>query len=541
MVTPVHAPGPACLVPSVSDHAMSKRITKTRFLLGRQCSRRQWLSYHGHPEPEATAPEVRELYLAAGKEVEELAAGLFPGAVHVHREGTPGLGSNMLVGVAGSVTALEVSPSVIQAHFEVRDLLAISDIVEVLDDGIFLWEVKSSTYKEGRTTALQDWDVAFQMHVAREAGYRVVGAGLILLNPEYVRVDGKVVAADALVKVNRTHEAEALVPEVARELQDQRRWLTGASMPEELPSSRCKEGRKAKAANRPSGCGHLSEGGICGRELPVFWAGKLPDLKGKKAVRLTSTAGLTIEDLDAEDAAARWSPLQQRVIKAVQARDEFVDRGALQAKLDEVQWPVAYVDFEFDPTMAIPRHVGMRPYERVPFQWAVCVEPAPGGGLGDVASFLELSHVDPTRSFAESLLAALPETGSLVAHHQDAEIAVLEQVAGRLGGEIAERLRALVPRFIDTEMIARAGYYHPDQMSSYSIKRLAPALTGRGYDGLAIGDGMMAVATWRRALRPDTSTEEREAVRANLVEYCGLDAELMHDILERLRELCRTD
>ncbi|MGK0481497.1 MAG: hypothetical protein ACJAQ3_001474, partial [Planctomycetota bacterium] len=24
---------------------------------------------------------------------------------------------------------------------------------------------------------------------------------------------------------------------------------------------------------------------------------------------------------------------------------------------------------------------------------------------------------------------------------------------------------------------------------------------------------------------------------ANLVEYCGLDAELMHDILERLREL----
>ncbi|MFT7077711.1 MAG: hypothetical protein ACJA0P_003737 [Planctomycetota bacterium] len=516
---------------------MSKRITKTRYLLGRQCSRRQWLSYHEHPEPAVTAPEVKELYVTGSREVEELAAGLFPGAVHVHREGTVGLSPDAYVGAAGSVAALEASTCVIQAHFEVGDLLAVSDIVEVREQGIFLWEVKSSVYKEGRATALQDWDVAFQMHVAREAGYRVLGGGLILINPEYVRGEGEVVAAEALVKMDRTFEVETLAPDVAMELQQQRSWLTGADMPDELPSSRCKEGRKAKAGNRPSGCGHLPAGEICGSALPVFWAGKLPDLTGKKAVRLTSTAGLKVEDLDADDAAARWSPLQRRVIEAVQARDEFVDPVALRAKLDEVQWPVAYVDFEFDPTMAIPRHTGMRSYERVPFQWAVCVERAPGGGLGAVASFLELSGDDPTRDFAASLLAALPETGSIVAHHEDAEIAVLEQVAGRLGGEVAERLLALIPRFIDTEKVARAGYYHPDQMSSYSIKRLAPALTGRGYDGLAIGDGMLAVAEWRRALRPETSAEEREAVRANLLEYCGLDAALMHDILERLREL----
>jgi hypothetical protein len=516
---------------------MSKPITKTRYLLGRQCSRRQWLSFHGEAEPETDAPEVTALYVSAGKSVEDLAATLFPDATQVHREGTPGLSSTAYVGAAGSVTAMEASSSVLQAHFEAENLLAITDIVQVLEEGIYLWEVKSSTYKEGKTPALYYWDLAFQVHVAREAGYHVLGAGLILLNPDYVRVEGEVAAADALVKVDRTEDVEPLVHDLWKELRKQMRKLQKDSMPDELPSARCKEGRKAKAGNRPSACGHLSPGGVCGSELPVFWAGKLPDLTGKKAVRLTETAGLKIEDLDAEDAAAHWTPLQRRVIEAVQAREEFVDRVALRAKLGEVQWPVAYVDFEFDPTMAIPRHVGMRPYERVPFQWALCVEQAPGGGLGGVESFLELSNEDPTLEFAESLLKAIPETGSIVAHHQDAEITVLEQVAQRLGGELSERLLALIPRFIDTEQIARAGYYHPDQMSSYSIKRLAPALTGRGYDGLAIGDGMMAVAEWRRALRPETSAEEREAVRANLVEYCGLDAELMHDILERLREL----
>ncbi|WP_145198277.1 DUF2779 domain-containing protein [Planctomycetes bacterium Poly30] len=161
------------------------------------------------------------------------------------------------------------------------------------------------------------------------------------------------------------------------------------------------------------------------------------------------------------------------------------------------------------------------------------------GGLGEERSFLELTTAGPSRAFAESLLDALPPTGHLVAHHQDAETTVLKQIARRLGGDVTERLLALIPRFVDTEKIARAGYYHPDQMSSYSIKKLAPALTGRGYEGLAIGNGMLAVAEWRRALRPDVSPEvnpkEREEIRANLLEYCGLDAELMHSIVTHLR------
>ena len=73
------------------------------------------------------------------------------------------------------------------------------------------------------------------------------------------------------------------------------------------------------------------------------------------------------------------------------------------------------------------------------------------------------------------------------------------------------------------------------EQGSWSIKKLAPALIGRGYDDLEIGDGMAAVMAWRRAIRAEG--EERERLGEELRRYCGRDAELMHGILQALREV----
>jgi len=134
------------------------------------------------------------------------------------------------------------------------------------------------------------------------------------------------------------------------------------------------------------------------------------------------------------------------------------------------------------------------------------------------------------------LVAALPLHGSIVAHHQVAEIGVINQLADRLGGALAAQLRALAPRFFDTETLARAGYCHADQKGSWSIKKLAPALLGKGYEGLGIQNGLAAVAAWKgacSALDPNSRTK----LRTDLLAYCGRDTSLMHDIVERLRAL----
>src|SRR5690606_23499153 len=114
-----------------------------------------------------------------------------------------------------------------------------------------------------------------------------------------------------------------------------------------------------------------------------------------------------------------------------------------------------------------------------------------------------------------------------------------QRLANCLGGRIAVDLRGVVERLVDTEKIAKAGYYHPDQLGSWSIKILAPCLTQRGYDDLEIQHGMAAVVAWRRLLTLDPSDPERVRLRGWLTDYCGRDAVVMHDVLQQLRTLAR--
>jgi DNA polymerase III epsilon subunit-like protein len=172
----------------------------------------------------------------------------------------------------------------------------------------------------------------------------------------------------------------------------------------------------------------------------------------------------------------------------------------------------------------------------MPFQWSMLVQAESGSGLVERGPFLHLDATDPRRPFAEALLAALPPGGSIVAHNKAAEIGVINQLADRLGGEVADQLRALVTRFFDTKALAKAGYYHADQHGSWSIKKLAPALLGTGYKGLTIQNGLAAVAAWKRACG-EVDPSARDRLRAELLAYCGRDTLLMHEIVEKLRAL----
>jgi hypothetical protein len=323
---------------------------------------------------------------------------------------------------------------------------------------------------------------------------------------------------------------------VRAEIERQQQVLTRETMPDERPATRCKGSPDAVDGNRPSECGHLATAGVCGRELPKNWAGRLPRLQGRKATTVFSMTNQAIEGLNPGDPSLSWTPNQRRCIEAVQLGSPVVDRQGLRRELDRLCWPIAYVDFEFDPGMAVPRFPGCRPYDVLPFQWSMLVQEEPDGELVGREPFLHLDPADPRRSFAESLLAAVPSNGSIVAHYAVAERRVINQIADRLGGEVALRLRTLDSRFLDTKDIAGAGYYHAAQQGSYSIKKLAPALLGTGYEDLAIKDGMAAVIAWRSACR-ERDRAVRERLRSELLAYCGRDTRLMHQIVDRLRAL----
>lgn len=524
---------------------MSTAITKSAFLKGRQCHKRLWLWSRGFEEPQTeTDEDLWDDREAEGALVESYAEQLFPNRERIgvaadddeEVERRP----NWQERVNATQRAMTNGKVVVQAHLIHDDLLAIADILEPRGAGWYLWEVKASTYDAGKpkVKALFDWDLAYQVHVAREFGLTVVGAGVLLLDKHYVKPDGDVAAEELIVRVDRTVEVEALQSEVEAELAAMREVLQRDTAPPDLPRPQCKGSRGVAAGNRPSDCGHYTALGECGKSLPKWWAGRLPRLSRQSAVSAATDApNILITDLDPEDPSALWNEGQKQVIRVVQRGSAEVDAAGIRRALDEIEWPVTYTDFEFDTGVAVPRYTGFRPYGRVPFQWAMVVQEEPGGELVERTPFLHLSADNPDRAFAESFLAALPESGSVVVHYRAAERTVLNQLCERLGDDIADRLTGVIDRLRDSLDIAKSGYQHPEQIGSYSIKKLAPALIGRGYDDLAVSDGMAAVVAWRRAIDPETDPAERERISVDLLQYCGRDAELMHEILEELRRL----
>ena len=69
------------------------------------------------------------------------------------------------------------------------------------------------------------------------------------------------------------------------------------------------------------------------------------------------------------------------------------------------------------------------------------------------------------------------------------------------------------------------------------MKAVLPALTGRGYDQLAIQDRGMASLEFLRVALVDVGEDERQRVRRQLEEYCRQDTMGMAWIVDALRRL----
>jgi hypothetical protein len=135
------------------------------------------------------------------------------------------------------------------------------------------------------------------------------------------------------------------------------------------------------------------------------------------------------------------------------------------------------------------------------------------------------------------LRGAVAEEGSLVAFNAAFEKGVLRECADALPA-FQPWVNSLESRFVDLLQPFRAfRYYHPAQHGSASMKAVLPALTGRGYEDLAIRDGDMASREYLRITFGNPEPTERDRVYRQLEEYCGLDTEGMWQIISALRNL----
>jgi hypothetical protein len=149
------------------------------------------------------------------------------------------------------------------------------------------------------------------------------------------------------------------------------------------------------------------------------------------------------------------------------------------------------------------------------------------------------SPKDPRPELLKQLHGYLGDKGSIIVYNQSFEQGVLRDLSIAFP-KYSEWSEAVISRLIDLIVPFRSfHYYHPLQQGSASIKAVLPAITGQGYEGLAIADGEEASLRYLDITYGGVSEEERLRTREELLAYCGLDTEGMVRIIKRLDEIAR--
>jgi hypothetical protein len=213
------------------------------------------------------------------------------------------------------------------------------------------------------------------------------------------------------------------------------------------------------------------------------------------------------------------NPIHQRIQRVCTTGRYELGQGA-QAQIRPLGYPRYYLDFEtLNP--AIPLWPSTRPYQATPFQWSCHVETKPG----EIShrAFLAAGTGDQRRAFAESLAAALGQTGPIFVYNAGTERGHMQHLALRYP-DLAPALKAAIARIVDLLPIAREHYYHPDMMGKWSIKNVLPTIVPElAYSGLEVGDGTQAMMVFSELLDPTLAPERRAKLQQDLLTYCERD------------------
>ena len=115
----------------------------------------------------------------------------------------------------------------------------------------------------------------------------------------------------------------------------------------------------------------------------------------------------------------------------------------------------------------------------MPFQYSVHIQPENGEIIH--YEFLAEGGEDPRYKLLENLKEHTKGSGSVIVFNKSFEINVLNKLAEDFP-EHKDWIQNVLDRIIDLAVpFQNFYYYNPSQKGSYSIKKVLPAITGKGY------------------------------------------------------------
>ena len=471
---------------------MTPGLSKSRIVAWRQCPRRLWLQVHRPELLQTSAADERNFQI--GFEVGEVARGLYPDGILIDS-------ADLGQALAATREALDRYPQrpIFEATFERERVLVQVDLLLPEGERHRMVEVKASTgvkpYHRD-DCAIQAW---------------VVGTARPLAGVELTHIDNRFVygGGGAYAGLFRHNPLDEEIGPLLGLVPD---WVAGARATLEGDDPATPPGEQC---GNPFACPFQDH---CGANPPQaeFPLGLLPHFSGKKREALEA---MGIQDLREIPDDFPLTRNQARVRAATLANKAELSPEAAMV-LDRLPYPRCYLDFE-SMSLAVPRFVGTKPYQAIPVQWSCHGEAAVGQYRHE--AHLAAGDGDPRPAFADSLIAAVGETGPVFVYNRAFEGRILRELAEALPDR-APALLGIIQRLFDLLPLTREHYYHPAMRGSWSIKAVLPTIDPKlSYSEMAIGDGGTAEGAWREIFHPATPLERKAALRQSLAEYCQLD------------------
>ena len=480
-------------------------LSKTNYILWRECAKNAWLKIH---KPEiyfaSELTDFEKQIIETGNEVDELARNILPNAEY-------------------------------QKKFEIDGFLAITDIFVEDKVGVHVYEVKATNEIDKKT---HYHDLAFQVSVIEKSGLKVQSANLIHLNAEYMRA-GELDLKELFTIENVTDLIREMLPEVEKEMQIAKDYLAGESEPKG-PCSCIYKGRS----------NHCSTFSYSNPNVPNYSVHDLAriGLSKKKLTELIDSGILHPHELPE---STELSDIQKNQIWTLVNDRTILSKEAIGEELESLEFPLYFLDYETFPA-AIPRFSGYSPYQQIPFQYSLHVltsldaEP-------EHYDFLYTEQNDPSESFAKSLMGHIGPKGSVIVWHKSFECNRNKEIGERVPGskKFFEEVNA---RTYDLEDIFKKQHYvHKDFKGSSSIKKILPVLAPTlSYSELEIKEGGTAAESWNRIISTQGRTLSTDSqgstldsgpaldtgkIAQNLREYCKLDTYAMYAVWRELHKL----
>jgi len=357
--------------------------------------------------------------------------------------------------------------------------------------------------------------LAFQYHIF-SSRYSIERVFILRLNPGYVRL-GEIEPRKMFRKTEVTAVVKEMAAGIPRRLAAWRRTLARNTPPKAGPNQHCKP------------C--LYRGGCwpAEREIPDYSLfSVLSPEKAEAIYKKHKTA-------DLRELPALPLSLQKRDEVECWREGGLIKKPKeIRAFLQQLRWPLYFLDYE-TIAPAVPLFEGARPLEQIPFQFSLYIQERPGGRTSH-QGYLHQKIGDPRPALTKSLLAAIGRTGSIIVYNRNFEKSCHENLAEASPGQ-ARALLALNGRLVDLFLpFQKRILYSHLQAGSASLKKVCLAFFGRKYEALEIGNGAEASTSYLAFQRGALNKGEQKKLFSNLKAYCGLDTQVMVDLVKVLEK-----